>query len=186
MKKVAIGLMLIAVQGALWAMDKRTAVPVEQVDGAKLRKVEQHRSVEDLLELPQYRRDRYLLQMAQVANTTGLQNALQAGADVTATDDALRTPLHLVAMNGSLDALGIVLAAGAERCAVDSEGKTPLDLSIDRYPTIYWDRSSWRAEELEVPAMIDQLYVKGHDQFQFRLEDGTIVDLPPYFEVSQT
>eukprot|EP00656_Telonema_subtile_P013192 TRINITY_DN1668_c0_g1_i3.p1 TRINITY_DN1668_c0_g1~~TRINITY_DN1668_c0_g1_i3.p1 ORF type:complete len:225 (-),score=38.71 TRINITY_DN1668_c0_g1_i3:254-928(-) len=53
---------------------------------------------------------------------------LKAGAAVEAVDsDQRQTPLHLAAGNGRLDAVLALLAAGAERHAMNKHGVTPVD-----------------------------------------------------------
>ena len=48
------------------------------------------------------------------------------GADVTAQDETLRTPLHLAAFSGSTETVRLLIEHGADVSARDRSKKTPL------------------------------------------------------------
>ena len=50
------------------------------------------------------------------------------GADVTAQDETLRTPLHLAAFSGSTETVQLLIEHGADVTAQDRRKKTPLHL----------------------------------------------------------
>jgi ankyrin repeat protein len=51
------------------------------------------------------------------------------GADVTAQDETLLTPLHLAAFSGSAETVRLLIADGADVTAQDIRKKTPLHLA---------------------------------------------------------
>ena len=57
---------------------------------------------------------------------------LELGADVNATGTHDRTALHYAATAGSIGAVQMLLAAGADRKLTDHEGRTPLALAVAR------------------------------------------------------
>ena len=50
------------------------------------------------------------------------------GADVTAQDETLRTPLHLAVFSGSTKTVQLLIENGADVTAQDRSQKTPLHL----------------------------------------------------------
>ena len=52
------------------------------------------------------------------------------GADVTARDETLRTPLHLAAFSGSTKTVQLLIEHGADVTAQDRRKKTPLHLTF--------------------------------------------------------
>lgn len=57
---------------------------------------------------------------------------IQAGADVTVTDAAGRTPFHIAAEQGFVDVVKALIARGADAHAVDGEDQTPLSRAVVR------------------------------------------------------
>ena len=57
-----------------------------------------------------------------------LKEALLLGVDPNARDFRGRSGLHIAAMRGGEEAMWVLLEAGAEATAVDSQGNTPLHM----------------------------------------------------------
>jgi ankyrin repeat protein len=58
-----------------------------------------------------------------------VQLLIKHGADVTAQDKTLSTPLHLAAFSGSFETVRLLLDHGAGVRALDESHKTPLHLA---------------------------------------------------------
>lgn len=77
-------------------------------------------------------RDRLVLHMAINAGCSAaiINQVIDAGIDVNATNEDGQTPLHLAVLNKSYDKIPILIAAGAEVDAVDElNNSTPLHLA---------------------------------------------------------
>lgn len=65
--------------------------------------------------------------------TAGVINELLCrGADYNLPDNEGRTPLHFAAKNWNIDALRILLAAGADPYEKDKKGRTAIDVAADQ------------------------------------------------------
>ncbi|HNW34255.1 MAG TPA: ankyrin repeat domain-containing protein, partial [Candidatus Ozemobacteraceae bacterium] len=77
-----------------------------------------------------------LHQMASEGNAQGVKELLDAGTDPNATDEFMRTPLHLAAARGDLEIVRLLVAAGANLHLKQIPEKpgisdmTPLHLSV--------------------------------------------------------
>ena len=60
-----------------------------------------------------------LFEAAQNGNVSDAETALAAGADLNATDDQQKTPLHRAAANGHTDLARLLIETGADRNARD-------------------------------------------------------------------
>lgn len=60
-----------------------------------------------------------------------LRERIQAGANLAERDRRRRTPLLVASSQGDITAAGLLLAAGANRCATDSVGAGALHLAAD-------------------------------------------------------
>jgi len=78
---------------------------------------------------------------AAIDDTWSMQLYIEAGIPVTLGDYDGRTPLHIAACNQSASMCRLLLAAGADRNAVDVFGNTP-DLSWLLHPTTTTDSHS--------------------------------------------
>ena len=58
-----------------------------------------------------------------------VQLLIEHGADVTAKDKALSTPLHLASSQGSVKSVQLLIEHGADVAAQDESHKTPLHLA---------------------------------------------------------
>lgn len=72
-----------------------------------------------------------LFKAAVYSNVQCLRVLTEAGADVDAADRTRRTACHILAANGCLDGITILLAAGAAHSAIDERGRTPARLALD-------------------------------------------------------
>jgi transposase len=70
-----------------------------------------------------------LFEAARSGDVSAARVALDAGADVTATDKAEQTPLHLAAMRGHIGVARLLIENGADPNAKDHRQQTPLDLA---------------------------------------------------------
>ena len=58
-----------------------------------------------------------------------VRQLIHYGADVTAQDETLFTPLHLAAFSGSAETARLLIAHSADVTAQDISNKTPLHLA---------------------------------------------------------
>jgi len=73
-----------------------------------------------------------LMQAIEFNNSLKLIDALlAAGAKVNAKDFVNNTPLHFAALEGRKDVVELLLQQGADKGAVNDEGKKPADLTED-------------------------------------------------------
>lgn len=74
-----------------------------------------------------------LIHAAQLGHLDVCRTLLQAGADVTATDDIESdTALHSAASHGHTDVCVLLLSAGAMVNATNDEGQRPWDIALPR------------------------------------------------------
>lgn len=71
-----------------------------------------------------------LRKAASDANAENLQSALDAGADVSETDEAGQTALHFAADRGAAECLAVLIKAGGDSNAVDGEGISVLQAAV--------------------------------------------------------
>ena len=57
-----------------------------------------------------------------------VEKLIQAGGDVNEQNESGRTSLHLASMNGHVEVITALLAAGADKTTKDKWGKTPHDV----------------------------------------------------------
>lgn len=57
---------------------------------------------------------------------------LELGADPNFSNLSKWTPLHFACVKGLVDVAQVLIAKGASQDAVNSEGKTPLDIAVER------------------------------------------------------
>ncbi|KAE8706207.1 ADP-ribosylation factor GTPase-activating protein AGD1 [Hibiscus syriacus] len=73
-----------------------------------------------------------LLHLACEAADIGmLELLLQYGANINATDSRAQTPLHRCILRGKAAFAKLLLTRGADPCALNKEGKTPLELAVE-------------------------------------------------------
>lgn len=72
-----------------------------------------------------------LFKAAVYSNVQCLRVLTEAGADVDVADRTRRTACHILAANGCLDGVTILLAAGAAHSVIDERGRTPARLALD-------------------------------------------------------
>ena len=73
-----------------------------------------------------------MLYAARDGHTNVVTMLVEVGADVMKAAYGRGTPLHGAAWNGRVDVIEVLLAAGADPKAVDSGGRTALDVAVLR------------------------------------------------------
>lgn len=109
-----------------------------------------------------------MMDAARCGNPADAEEAIQLGADLTASDDHGMTALHYAAARGSMGIVKLLIKFGAPLDAVDSTGMSPL------HSAVIHDRTAVVSKLLAAACSVDLLDARGFTPLHHAASTGQL------------